>query len=213
MQTERRLTPEFKQSLQEQLDAKVAELHSLEASKPAPVEDPTASDVAQEESKAATEKIQALDDELKKLRDEEKLLRDKKAAEAKRQAVLSRIAQAIANHKKAHDQFVAELAPMLVEAGADVKASEVVELRIDTSRIDALGKATRESIAVIDAAVSNQEPTGLIKRRETAEAAMAEIKSKLGEKQRLFILFKDQVAKWERAKADLIRQQGQGAVH
>lgn len=111
LQTERRLTPEFKQSLQEQLDAKVAELNSLEASKPTPVEDPTASDAAQQESKAATEKIQALEDELKKLRDEERLLRDKKAAEAKRQAVLSRIIQAIANHKKAHDQFVAELAP------------------------------------------------------------------------------------------------------
>ncbi|WP_076039894.1 TrlF family AAA-like ATPase [Xanthomonas campestris] len=203
LQTERRLTPEFKQSLQEQLDAKVAELNSLEASKPTPVEDPTASDVAQEESKAATEKIQALEDELKKLRDDEKLLRDKKAAEVKRQAVLNRIVQAIANHKKVHDQFVAELAPMLAEAGADVKASEVVELKIDTSRIDALCKAIKESVAAIDATLASQEPTGLIKRREAAEAAMAEIKSKLGEKQRLFIIFKDQVTAWERAKADL----------
>jgi hypothetical protein len=167
------------------------------------VEDPTASEAAKEESKAATEKIQALEDELKKLGDEEKLLRDKKVAEAKRQAVLSRIVQAIANHKKAHDQFVAELAPLLAEAGADVKASDVVELRIDTSRIDALGKTTKESIASIDAALVNQEPTGLSKRREAAEAAMADIKSKLGEKQRLFILFKDQVAKWERAQAEL----------
>ncbi|KHM96465.1 ABC transporter, partial [Xanthomonas vesicatoria] len=203
LQTERRLTPEFKQSLQEQLDAKVAELNSLEASKPAPVEDPTASDAAQEESKAATEKIQALEDELKKLRDDEKLLRDKKAAEVKRQAVLNRIAQAIANHKKVHDQFVAELAPMLAEAGADAQVSEVVELKIDTSRIDALGKAIKESIAAIDATLASQEPMGLIKRRAAAEAAMAEIKSKLGEKQRLFIIFKDQVTAWERAKADL----------
>lgn len=204
LQTERRLTPEFKQSLQEQLDAKVAEFKSLEASKPTPVEDPTSSDAAQEESKAATEKIQALEDELQNLRDKEKLLRDKKAAEAKRQAVLSRIAQAIANHKKVHDQFVAELAPMLAEAGADVKVSDVVGLRIDTSRIDALGKAAKENIAAIDAALANQEPTGLIKLREAAEAAMAEIKSKLGEKQRLFILFKDQISAWERAKADLV---------
>lgn len=203
LQTERRLTPEFKQSLQEQLDAKVAELNSLEASKPAPVEDPTASGAAQEESKAATERIQALEDELKKLHDEEKQLRDKKVAEAKRQAVLSRITQAIANHKNAHDQFVAELAPMLDEANVDTKASDVVELRIDTSRIDALDKSTKASIATIDATLANQEPTGLIKRREAAEAAMAEIKGKLGEKQRLFIIFKDQVAKWERAKADL----------
>lgn len=204
LQTERRLTPEFKQSLQEQRDAKIAELNALDSSKPAPVEDPTASDAAQEESKAATEKIQSLEDELKKLRDEEKLLRDRKAAEAKRQAVLSRIAQAIANHKKSHDQFVAELAPMLTEAGTDAKASDVVELRIDTSLIEALGKTTKGAISAIDAIFTSQEPTGLIKRREVAEAAMAEIKSKLGEKQRLFIIYKDQVANWERAKADLV---------
>lgn len=202
--TERRLTPEFKQSLQEQLDAKLAEFNSLVASKPTPVEDPTASEVAQEESKAATEEIQVLEDELRNLREEEKLLRDKKAADAKHQAVLTRIAQAITNHKKAHDQFLAELSPMLAEAGADLKASEVVDLKIDTTRIDALAKAAKESIAGVDAALANQEPTGLSKRREAAEAAMTVIKSKLGEKQRLFLLFKDQVAKWELAKDELV---------
>jgi hypothetical protein len=204
LQAERRLTPEFKQSLQEQLDAKVAEYNALVASKPAQVEDPTASDAAQEESKAATEKIQLLEDELRKLREEERRLRDKKAADAKRQAVLSRITQAIANHKKAHDQFISELAAMLAEAGADLKTSELIELRIDTSKIDAFGKATKESIASVDAALANEDPTGLSKRREAVEAVMAEIKSKLGEKQRLFIIFKDQVAKWERAKEELV---------
>ena len=204
LQTERRLTPEFKQSLQEQLDAKVAELSSLEASKPAPVEDPTASDAAQEESKLATDKIQELEDELVKLRSEEKQLRDKKAVETKRQAILSRIAQAVANHKKAHDHFVAELAPMIAEAGADLKISELVELRIDTSRIDALEKSTKEAIAAIDASLVNQEPTGLIKRRDAVDAALVEIKSKLGEKERLFIIFKEHVVQWERAKSELV---------
>lgn len=204
LQTERRLTTEFKQTLQEQLDAKVAELTSLDGSKPTPVEDPTQSDAAMEESIAATEKIQELDDELKKLRDEERQLRDKKASDAKRQAVLSRIAQAITNHKKAHDQFISDLTPMLAEAGADFNASELVELKIDTAQIDALSKAIKESIATVDAALTSQEPTGLGKRREVAEATMADIKSKLGEKQRLFVIFKDQVAKWERAKEELV---------
>lgn len=204
LQTERRLTPEFKQSLQEQLHAKFSEFNSLVAAKPAPVEDPTVSEAAQEESKAATEKIQAIEDELKKLREEEKLLRDKKTVDAKRQAVLSRISQAVANHKKAYDQFLAELAPMLAEAGVELKASELVELKIDTTKIDALTKTAKESIAGVDAALANQEPAGLFRRREAAEAAMADIKSKLGEKQRLFIIFKDQVAKWERAKEELV---------
>lgn len=204
LQTERRLTPEFKQSLQEQLDAKLAELKSHEESKPTPVEDPTASEEAMEESKAITGKLQALEDELKSVRDEEKQLRDKKATESKRQAVLIRIGQAIGNHKKAYDQFVAELAPMLSEAGTDIKATELVDLRIDTSKTEALGKTTKATIATIDAALDNQDPTGLIKRREVAEASIAEIKSKLGEKQRLFVIFKEQVAKWERAKEDLM---------
>lgn len=203
LQTERRLTPQFKKSLQEQLDAKVAEFNALVASKPTQVEDPAASELAQQESKATTEKIQTLEDDLKKLGDEEKLLRDKKAAEVKRQAVLSRIVQAIGNHKKAHDQFVAELAPMLAEVGANLKAPEVVELRVDTSRIDAVGKASKKFIASVDAALANQEPTGLIKRREAAEGAIAELKGQLGEKQRLFIIFKEQVAKWERAQVEL----------
>lgn len=204
LETERRLTPEFKQSLQEQLDAKAAELTALEGSKPAEVEDPTASEVAKEESKATTEKIEALEEELKKLRNEERLLREKKAAETKRQAVLLRVVQAIANHKKAHDQFMSDLVPMLAEVSADLKASELVGLKIDTTKVDVLSKEVKDSIKKIDAALANQEPTGLNKRREAGEAAVADIKSKLGEKQRLFIIFKEQVAKWEQAKKELV---------
>jgi ABC-type lipoprotein export system ATPase subunit len=204
LQIERRLTPEFKKSLQEQLDARAAELAALEGSKPAKVEDPTASDVAKEESKAATEKIQALEDELKKLRDEEKQHRDKKVAEAKRQAILVRIVQAIANHKRAHDQFATDLSLMLAEVGTDLKAAEFVDLRVETTKIETLSKAVKDSITTIDAALGNQEPAGLSKRREVAEAAVADIKSKLGEKQRLFIIFKEQVAKWEGTKEELV---------
>ena len=204
LQTEHRLTPEFKQSLQEQLDAKNAELVALEDSKPVQVEDPTALDTAVEESKVATEQIQVLEDELNKLRQEEKQLRETKALEAKRQAVLIRVAQAITNHKKAHDQFVSDLAPMLAELDVDLNVAELVELRVDTTKIDTLSKAAKTSLLAIDLALINQEPTGLNKRREATEAAVAYIKSKLGEKQRLFIIFKEQVAKWERAKVELI---------
>lgn len=204
LQIEQRLTPEFKQSLQKKLDAKTAELTALEGSKPAQVEDPTASEVAKEESKAAAEKIQALEEELKELRDEEKQHRDKKVAEVKRQAVLVKIAQAIVNHKKVHDQFVADLSLMLAEIDADLKPADFVDLKIDITKIQTFSKVVKDSITTIDAALTNQDPVGLSKRREAAEAAVAEIKSKLGEKQRLFIIFKEQVAKWELAKEDLV---------
>lgn len=204
LQTEKRLSPDFKQSLQQQLDAKIAELTALDGAKPAQVEDPTASDAAKEESKAATEKIEVLEAELKRLREEEKLLRDKKAAQAKRQAVMLRITQVIGNHKKAHDQFVVELTAMLAEVDADLKASDLVELKVDTKKIEELSKAAKDSISTVDAALVTQEPTGLNKRREVAEAGVTEIKGKLDEKQRVFFIYKEQVAKWELAKQELV---------
>lgn len=204
LQTEKRLTPDFKQSLQQQLDGKFAELTALDRAKPAQVEDPTASDAAKEESKAAMEKIEALEAELKKLRDEEKLLRDTKAAQAKRQAVLFKITQSVANHKKAHDQFIVDLSGMLAEVDGDMKASDLVDLRIDTKRIEELSKVAKELVSAVDAALANQEPSGLNKRRDAAEAGVAETKGKLGEKQRLFIIYKEQVAEWELAKEELV---------
>ena len=204
LQTEKRLSLDFKQSLQQQLEAKIAELAALDGAKPAQIEDPTASDAAKEESKAATEKIESLEDDLKNLREEEKLLRETKASQAKRHAVLNRITQAIQNHKKAHDQFVAELVTMLADVHGTLKVSDLVDLKIDTKKIEELNKAAKDSISTVDAALADQEPKGLHKRREVAEAGIIEIKSKLGEKQRLFIIYREQVAKWELAKQELM---------
>lgn len=204
LQTEKRLTLDFKQSLQQQLDAKIAELAALDGAKPTQVEDPTASDAAMEESKVATEKIDALEGELKKLREEEKQLRERKMVYAKQQALLARITQSIENHKKVHDQFIADLGTMLVEVGGDMKASDLVDLKIDTKRIEELSNAAKSSILAVDTALANPEAAGINKRREAAEAGVTEIKSKLGEKQRLFIIFKEHVSKWKLAKEELI---------
>lgn len=201
---ERHLTPMFKQSLQEQLDAKLAELTALDGSKPEQVEDPSASEAAIDESKAASDKIQAAEEELKKLHDEEKQLREKKITETKRQAVLARITQAILNHKKTHDQFISELQPLLEEVGHDLKAVDFVELKSDTKKLTTLSDTARASITAIETALTSQDPGSLNTRREEAETGIANIKSKLGEKQRLFIIFKEQLSAWERAKAELI---------
>lgn len=202
--TEKRLTPEFKRSLQEQLNAKDAELTALDGGRPAQVEDPTVSDTAKEESKTAAEDIEALEVTLKELREEEKGLRDTKTVQVKRQAILIKITQAIVNYKNAHGQFMLDLSTMLTEADAGMGAADLVSLQIDMKKIEELGQTVKNSISVVDVALTNQEPTGLIRRREIVEASLAEIKGRLGEKQRLFIIYKEQVAKWERAKVDLI---------
>lgn len=202
--TEKRLAQDFRQSLQQQLESKIAELGALDGAEPAPVEDPTAAEAAKEESTVATEKIATLESELKTIREEEKQLRDIKAAQAKRQAILTRIAQSIVNHKRAHERFLAELAAMVTEVDSDLKASDLVSLKIDMKRIDELSKTSKASISAAEAALANQESTGINKRREAAEAGVADIKSKLGEKQRLFVARKEQIARWELAKHELV---------
>ncbi len=204
LQVEKRLSPEFRQSIQEQLDAKKTELAALEGAKPSPVEDPASSEVAKEESQAASDQIEQLEVQLQKIREEETTLREKKAASTRRHAVLQRILQSIGNHKKANDQFLQELAPMLAEVDQSLSASDLVKLQIDTRRIDQLISESKAENALIDAALASQEPTGINKRREFVETGIAETKNKLGEKQRLFVVYREHVSRWERAKADLI---------
>jgi len=205
LEAERRSTPEFKRSLEEQLAAKQAELNALDGAKPQAVEDPNASEEAQAESKQAAERIEALEDEVKKIEQEEAGLREKKVAASKRQAIAKRIAQALANHKKQHETFLGELRPLLAElGGADIPVEVLVQLRIDLGPVDALVKEMQSEIDQIDASLQNEEPGSYAKRKQEFAASIAEAKSKLGERQRQYVLYKEELSKWEKAKADLV---------
>ncbi|MBF8178402.1 TrlF family AAA-like ATPase [Herminiimonas contaminans] len=201
---EKRLSAEFKLTLEQQLDAKKAELAALESAKPAPVEDPTATEAAQEESKAASDQIDEMEASLQAIREEESKLRERKTAATKRQALLNKALQAIKNQTKANELFAAELSTMLSEFESDLPLSELVTFQVDTAIIEQLAASAIDEIAAVDATLSGQKDNSINKRREAIEITLASVKSKLGEKQRLFIVFKDQVSKWERSKEELL---------
>lgn len=204
LQVEQKLSIEFKESLREKLELKRTELAALEAAKPTFLEEAPAPDSGMDESKAASDRIQNLDAQLEQMRSEEKGMRDKKAIVMKRQAALSKIGQAIDNHKKTHDKFVADLAAMLAEADIGIPAADLVRLQIDSGLTRSFGEALKIEGAALDSALSTLEPDGMIKRREAAETEVALLKSKLGEKQRLFVQFKESLATWEQSKVDVI---------
>lgn len=201
---ERRLSVEFKLSLQQQHEARAAELAALENAKPALVEDPTSTEAAQEESKAAADQIEAMESALKGIRDEEAALRERKVVATKRRAILNKALQAIKNQINANELFTSDLSTMLSALEEDISISDLVSFHVDTAILDQLLAAAVDEIAALEFALASQEETGFIRRREKVEAALAAVKSKLGEKQRLFILFKEQVAKWERAKEEIL---------
>ncbi|MCT9124857.1 TrlF family AAA-like ATPase [Cupriavidus gilardii] len=197
---ERRMSPEFRRGLEAQLAARRGELAALEASRPQSVEDPNTSDVAQEESKAAAAHIEALEGRVQAIDKEVLGLQEAKARAVKRQTVIRRISQALANQAKQHTAFVEELSALIDELGVDVPIESIVQFSIATEPLEALGKAVQTEIADIDAALLSEEPASIAQRKADTLAAIAEAKAKLGERERLFVRYKEELAKWERQR-------------
>ena len=204
VEAERRSTPEFRKSLQELLGAKQAELAALESAKPKEVQDPNASDEALAESKQAAERVEALENEGRKIEEEEVQLKAAKAALIKREAVAKRIATALANHKKQHVSFLAELDALLADLDADFPSDSLVRLKVETGLVEAIAEAARNEVATIDSSLASQVEGSIFQRKAKTAFALAEEKGKLGEPQRLFVLYKEELANWERSKAEII---------
>jgi len=203
LEAERRISPEFRKSLEEQLTAKKAELAALDVAKPQAVEDPNASPEALEGSKVAAANIEALELSIQQIEKEAASLRDAKAAATRRQAVARKIQQALANFGKQRDTFVAELKALIGELGSPLQIESLVRVEIDPGPADDILKETQGQIAEVDGKLQSEAPGSFIQRKVAASAAIAEAKSKLGERQRQFVRFKEELAMWERRKAEV----------
>lgn len=201
---ERKLLPQYKTSLEEKLTAKRAELAALEDAKPTPVDDPLQSEEAKRETEAATVRLDELTTILRKIDEEDREARNTKAEALRRGTQISRIVQAIRNHQRSHDQFIVSLDEMLAEVAPDIKAADIVHFRVKLDEIDRLVGHFRSICDVQDAIINDHGPNSLIQRRFVAEEESKAIKSTLGEKQRLFLLYQEQLAEWERRKAALV---------
>lgn len=201
---EGRMSEEFRQALLAKIGAKQGELDAHDASKPAEIEDPSASESGQAESRVASERIQELETLAGLIRVEEAFARDKKAALAKKHATLTRAEQAIENYRKTHAQFMVELDRLLKEAEADFAAADVVEVSIDSAPLHGLLILGKAETARLDASLEGDLEGSIPRRRQALDSQIAAAKSQLGERARLFILYKEELASWERRRVDLI---------
>lgn len=200
---ENRLSAEFRSTLTQQLDARKGELTALQGSQPAAVEDPQESEAAKLAAAAANEKLAQLETELKTVLAEEQGARQKKADALKSAAHTTRILQAIRTHQKSHDQFMATLNEMLAEVPTNLRAADVITLTLDPAKLTQLDAGFRKEAEAQDSILTDEGGTGLMKRREAAESAIKALKSQLGEKQRLYLVYREQLVQWERAKAEI----------
>ncbi|WP_296449130.1 TrlF family AAA-like ATPase [Rhodoferax sp. UBA5149] len=200
---EYRLSPEFRKMLELQLEAKKGELTALEGAMPIPVGDPHESEIAKQEMATATLQLTQLEMTLNAIRAEEQTARQRKTDAARGGAHMARILQTIRNHQKNHEHLLTELDAMLGEAQSGLKASEIVTLTVNTVEIEQLTARYKIESAAQDMLLSGDGESSLSRRREAGESAIKLIKSQLGEKQRLFLVYREHLAQWEQAKMDL----------
>lgn len=203
LDTERRMMPEFKKGLEEQLEAKKLEFTALEESKPQQIEDPNTSSEALEESKQASVEIEKLERSLQSIENETVSLKNAKAVAIKKLAVARRISQTLVNEKKQQEIFIAELKELIAELSVDLPIESIVRFHMDSTPVDAISKAAQAEVEDIDTRLLSEAPDSISGRKLAASAAIVEAKSKLGERQRLFVLYKEELAKWERQKAEI----------
>ena len=204
IEAEYRLSKEFKDALQEQLAAKRAELAALDASPLQPVDDPNSSPEALEETKAAAANLDRLEIQLKGLSDEELALRDAKAKAVKQQALAVRINQALENEKNRHEAFVKELTPIIKELDNEIILESVIELKLDNSSITKFSVSAQISIDATDIALQSNLPGSLNTRRNDVVETIALAKGKLGERQRQYVLYKEELSRWQSVRNEVI---------
>lgn len=201
--TEIRMAPAFRAGIEQQIEVKRKELTALESAKPTPTEDPATSAAAKQETAEASAKLEALEAKLREISREELDARQRKTDGLKLSAQLTRILQIISNHKKAHEQFLAELDGAIAEAGLDLSASVLLQLQVATAPIDEKLAQSKRAVADAERLLNDVAIGSLQHRRTETDSAIKEIKSRVSEKQRLYLTYREQLEKWEKAKVEI----------
>lgn len=200
---EGRLAPRFRQALEEQLKRKSDELKSLDEAKPKPIEDPVADPAAAMQAAEQRKKIEGLEDELKKLQSADQATRNRKTEATKRSAKVTRILQTIRSYKTAHEQFTAELDAQIKDVPLDLDAKNIVSLAVETKRLDDEIRKLKAEVDEAELALSDPA-SGTVGKIRNIEDDLKKLKSLLDEQQRLYLVYREQLAQWEKARAELI---------
>ncbi|MEB0222908.1 TrlF family AAA-like ATPase [Pseudomonas sp. 10S4] len=204
IEAERRSTKDFLKSLQEQLAAKQGELAALNEAQPQPVLDPSVSPEALAETKQAAEQVAVLEGEGRKIEGEEAALKTARSVSLKREAVAKRISTALVNYGKQHAAFLGDLKVLMADLDVELPIDSLVTMRVDTGPVDAIAAAAQAQVKAIDIDLGSEEQGSILQRKALAASQLVEAKSKLGEAQRLYVVYRENLASWERAKAELI---------
>lgn len=220
---EARHEPEVRRALDEKLVVKQAELAALEASPPDLVEDPAESESVRQDSKLALQRIGVLEGSLLELTKQEAELRQQLTELMKRAAAALRLGKALSNFKKTYEDFAVDFSRSLAELDPSIPLEAVVRCSFDWGSIDLAHSNASAAIEATRALLEGNTEAGkpatvaehelhtshsIVERKGAVEAEIEGLKARLSERQRLYVLYKEDVAKWERAKSEIIGAPG-----
>lgn len=200
---ENKLTKEHKEALYAQLKEKQSELLALESTKPQPVDDPNTSSEAQKESRTASETIDKLEQQLQEINNEEARLFEKKTKYIKQQAIIDRIQQSLKNYFIHYEEFKRDLHILIGELESPVDIESIITLQLNYQPINTLQKQIDFESKQVDSLLESRELGSISNRRELLKSSIVEFKNKLGERERVFVQYKENLLKWETAKKEI----------
>jgi len=176
---EEKLTPGYRQHIQNSFETRLADLKAHEEIKPIPVESPTADDAALANTAALLADITVMQELRKAISDEIQQAGIQRTENNRLISVADRVLARIENFRKSYESFRKETSADLSSVGLEFDS--IVRLTIDTSPVTEKRKTLVTSKASLDTLLDPSTRDSLPDKLASLDTALANLQSKLDE--------------------------------
>lgn len=196
---EERMTAEFREQLSGLLATKRRERDALLQAKPEEVKDPSESEDVQKSSSDLAQGITVAEKELAESKTEEDRLKQVRAAIIQRLNAMKLIIDSVRSQQMQFAEFRKAIEGHLKDAELAIPVESIIDLRVDLKAIE--GAATALQVESTDIAKKLSDPgeQGFRRRQDGLIQLIAQLKGQLGEPQRLFMNYLEQLKIWAEA--------------
>lgn len=201
IELEKKNSESYRKSIEERIKEKDNELKAHDAAKPTPVEAPT-DETAIEKNKVVTSRISAIREQLPTLNDEiektQKSLADTKIGIAE----IEKVIQTIGSFERQFESLKSEIKPTLDKHSIIIKDS--ISLTINKEPLASLLKTKQDQSIAFNHAITNEEKTGFLDKKEALNKELLQLQEKLDEQSKAYQKFLDAKKTWEEKRQIII---------
>jgi len=201
IELEKKNSESYRKAIEERIKEKDNELKAHDAAKPTPVEAPT-DETAIEKNKAVTNRISAIRERLPALNDEIDKTQKSLAATKIDIAEVEKVIQTIGSFERQFDNLKSEIQPIFDKHSLILKDS--ISLTINKEPLASLLKTKQDQSITFNQAITNEENTGFLDKKEVLNKELLQLQEKLDEQSRAYQKFLDAKKAWEEKRKIII---------